>query len=122
MFRRNPGRFTKRITLLKPSTPVRDALGGLATTTYEAALTLFAMCEQQSQARLQIVGDYVTSDTRYFVVRDIRTLCPGIDTSWRLACNGFTYLINELTLIDESVPPYIQITATAINGSGGVIG
>ena len=121
MFRRNPGRFTNRITLLRPSTPVRDEMGGIATTTYEAALTLFALCEQRNQTRSQIVGDYVTSDTRYFVVRDVRSLCPGIDTSWRLAYNGFTYLINELALIDESAPHYIQITATAINGNGGII-
>ena len=121
MFRRNPGRFTNLITLLKPSTPVRDNMGGIASTTYEAALSLFAMCEQKSQLRQQIIGDYVTSDTRYFVVRDIRSLCPGIDTSWRLAYGGFTYLINELTLIDESSPYYIQITATAINGNGGII-
>ena len=121
MFRRNPGRFTNKITLLRPSTPVRDAMGGIGTITYTAALTLFAMCEQKSQTRQQIIGDYVTGDTRYFVVRDIRSLCPGIDTSWRLAYKGFTYLINELTLIDESPPYYIQIAATAMNGSGGII-
>ena len=121
MFHRNPGRFTNRITLLRPSAPVRDELGGIAATTYEAALTLFAMCEQKSQTRQQFVGDYVTSDTRYFVMRDIRSLCPGIDTSWRLAYRGYTYLINELTLIDESSPFYIQITATAVNGGGGII-
>ena len=120
MFRRNPGRFTKRITLLSPSAPVRDALGGIAATTYTAVLTLFAMCDEKSQARQQIIGDYVTSDTRYFVVRDIRSLCPGIDTSWRIAYNGFTYLINELTVLGDA-PPYIQITATAINASGGII-
>ena len=121
MFRRNPGRFTNRITLLKPSAPVRDSMGGIASTTYEAELTLFAMVEQKSQLRQQIIGDYVTADTRYFVIRDIRSLVPDIDTSWRLAYNDFTYIINELTLIDESVPPYIQITATAINGNGGII-
>ncbi len=121
MFRRNPGRFTNRITLLRPSAPVRDSMGGIASTTYEAELTLFAMCEQKSQLRQQIIGDYVTADTRYFVVRDIRSLVPDIDTSWRLAYNDYTYIINELTLIDESVPPYIQITATAINGNGGII-
>ena len=121
MFHRNPGRFTNRITLLRPSAPVRDELGGIAATTYEAALTLFAMIAQKSQTRQQIIGDYVTSDTRYFVVRDIRSLCPGIDTSWRLVYRGYTYLINELTLIDESSPFYIQITATAINGGGKII-
>ena len=121
MFTRNPGRFTKRITLLKPSAPVRDALGGMEATTYTAELTLFAMCEQKNQSRQQFIGDYVTADTRYFVVRDIRAMVPGIDTSWRLSYGGFTYLINEITLIDENPPYYIQIVATAINGSGGII-
>ncbi len=121
MFARNPGRFTKRITLLKPSAPVRDALGGIEATTYTAELTLFAMCAQKSQSRQQFIGDYVTADTRFFVVRDIRTLVPGIDTTWRLSYGGFTYLINEITLIDENPPYFIQIVATAINGSGGII-
>ena len=122
MFRRNPGRFTRRITLLQPSTPERDDLGGLKQTTYTAALTLFAMCEQRSQTRQQIIGDYITSDTRWFVIRDVRSLLSTpLDTSWRLAYNGFTYLINEITLIDESAPYFIQLTATAINGSGGII-
>ena len=121
MFHRNSGRFRHMITLLRPSAPERDALGGIGTITYEAALTLFAMVEQKSQTRQQFIGDYVTSDTRYFVVRDIRSLCPGIDTSWQLEYKGYTYLINELTLIDESSPFYIQITATAINGGGGII-
>lgn len=121
MFTRNPGRFTKRITLLKPSAMTRDDMGGLAATTYTAELTLFAMCEQKNQSRQQFVGDYVTADTRFFVVRDIRTLVPGFDTTWRLAYGNYTYLINEITLIDESAPYYIQITATAINGSGGII-
>lgn len=121
MFKRNPGRFNRLITLLKPSTMTRDDMGGLKATTYTAAITLFAMCEQKSQSRQQIVGDYVTADTRYFVVRDIRTLVPGLDTTWRLAYGGFTFLINEVTLIDESAPYFIQITATAINGSGGII-
>jgi len=122
MFKRNPGRFTKRITLLKPSVPVRDALGGIEKITYTPALTLFAMCEQRTQTRQQLIGDFVTSDTRYFVIRDIRSLLDSdLTTEWRLAYNGFTYLINDITLIDESVPYFIQLTATAINGSGRII-
>jgi len=122
MFLRNPGRFTRRITLLKPSDPERDELGGLKQTVYTAELTLFAMCDQKSQTRQQIIGDYVTSDTRYFVIRDIRSLLHGeLTTQWRLAYNGFVYLINEITLIDDSAPYYIQLAATAINGNGGVI-
>ncbi len=121
MFKRNPGRFNNKITLLQPSAPSRDEMGGLAATTYTAALTLFAMVEQRSQSRQQFVGDYITADTRYFVMRDIVALCPTIDTSWRLVHNNVTYLINEITVIDESSPHFVQIVATAVNGNGGII-
>ena len=123
MFKRNPGRFCHRITLLKPSAPVRDELGGLSETTYVPAVTLSAMCEQRNQSRQQIVGDYVTVDTRCFVVRDIRGMnaVKGLDTSWRLSYRDFIYLINDILLLDESRPYFLQITATAINGGGGLI-
>ena len=122
MFRRNPGRFTHKIKLLKPSAPVRDAMGGLEQTTYTEALELFAMCEQKSQTRQQFIGDYVTSDTRYFVIRDIRSaLEDALTTEWRLVYHGYTFIINDIALIDESAPPYIQLTATAVNGSGAII-
>lgn len=123
MFKRNPGRFCHRITLLKPSAPVRDELGGLSETTYAPAVTLSAMCEQRNQSRQQIVGDYVTVDTRYFVVRDIRGMSAvkGLDTSWRLSYRDFIYLINDILLLDESRPYFLQITATAINSEGGPI-
>ena len=123
MFKRNPGRFCHRITLLKPSAPVRDELGGLSETTYVPAVILSAMCEQRNQSRQQIVGDYVTVDTRYFVVRDIRgmNVVKGLDTSWRLTYRDFIYLINDILLLDESRPYFLQITATAINSGGGLI-
>ena len=123
MFKRNPGRFCHRITLLKPSVPVRDELGGLSETTYVPAVTLSAMCEQRNQSRQQIVGDYVTVDTRYFVIRDIHGMnaVKGLDTSWRLSYRDFIYLINDILLLDESRPYFLQITATAINGGGGLI-
>lgn len=123
MFKRNPGRFCHRIMLLKPSAPVRDDLGGLSETTYVPAVTLSAMCEQRNQSRQQIVGDYVTVDTRYFVVRDIRGMnaVKGLDASWRLSYRDFIYLINDILLLDESRPYFLQITATAINSGGGLI-
>lgn len=122
MFRRNPGRFTHKIKLLKPSAPVRDSMGGLEQTTYTEEMELFAMCEQKSQTRQQFIGDYVTEDTRYFVIRDIRSvLSDALTTEWRLVYHGYTFLINDIALIDESAPPYIQITATAVNGSGAII-
>lgn len=123
MFKRNPGRFCHRITLLKPSVPVRDELGGLSETTYVPAVTVSAMCEQRNQSRQQIVGDYVTVDTRYFVIRDIRGMdaVKGLDTSWRLSYRDFTYFVNDILLLDESRPYFLQITATAINGGGSPI-
>lgn len=97
-------------------------MGGIEKTTYTKALELFAMCEQKSQSRQQFIGDYVTSDTRYFVIRDIRSaLSDALTTEWRLVYNGVTFLINDVTLIDESAPNYIQLTATAVNGSGAII-
>lgn len=123
MFKRNPGRFCHRITLLKPSVPVRDELGGLSETTYVPAVTLSAMCEQRNQSRQQIVGDYITVDTRYFVIRDVRGMnaVKELDTSWRLSYRDFIYLINDILLLDESRPYFLQITATAINSEGGLI-
>ena len=121
MFKRNLGRFRHKITLLKPNSQVRDELGGLLPTVYNDEISLLAMCEQRSQSRQQQVGTYVTADTRYFVVRDLSSVCPNLNTSWRLRYNGFVYNINEITLIEESSPFFMQITATAINLNGGVI-
>lgn len=121
MFKRNPGRLNQKISVLRPSAPTRDELGGLVTTNYETVFELFAMVEQRSQSRQQVIGDYVTLDTRYFVVRDFRELAPNVNTSWRIEYNGYTYNINDLTLINESRPYFIQITATAINTGGGIV-
>nr|DAG49949.1 MAG TPA: Putative head tail adaptor [Bacteriophage sp.] len=120
MFRRNPGRFNKRITLLKPSNPARDELGGVADITYTPAVGLFAMVTVKDQSRRTVNGDYVTADTRYFVIRDISAKYP-INANWRLKYNGYTYIINNVELIDESVPTYLQITATAVNPTGEVL-
>ena len=49
MFKRNPGRFTHKITLLRPSTPERDELGGLGATIYTEAHTINAMVEDKDQ-------------------------------------------------------------------------
>lgn len=121
MFKRNPGRFNHVITLLKPGQYVTDDLGGMTQRPYTKELELMAMCEQRNQTRQQTIGDYVTADTRYFVVRDIRELVPDLDNDWHLEYNGVIYLINEITLIDESRPYFVQLTATASNRAGGII-
>lgn len=121
MFKRNSGRFTHKITLRKPSEKVKDELGGIQQTTYQDVLDVYAMCETNTQSRQSVIGAFVTTDTRYFVMRDITNLCPTINTEWQLVYNGYTYIINQIELIKESRPYYLQITATAINTKGGVI-
>lgn len=123
MFKRNPGRFKYQIKLLKPSDPARDELGGIKPVTYAPVMTVWAMCEQRNQSRQQVVGDYVTVATRYFMTRDLAgTPAKSIDTSWRLVMDGRTYIINDVLLIDESAPFFMQITATAISTGGGTDG
>lgn len=123
MFKRNPGRFRYEIQLLKPSEPTRDELGGIKPVSYEPVMTAWAMCEQRNQSRQQVVGDYVTVATRYFVVRDLAgTPGKGIDANWRIRMNGRVYIINDVLLIDESAPHFVQLTATAISTGGGVDG
>ena len=118
----NPRELNRRVTLLRPSDPVRDKLGGIEETSYTPELTLFAKVSSRNQSRQQIIGDFVTVDTRYFVLRDIRRICPDIDTSWRISYRDFVFQINDVQLLEEELPPYTQITATAMNGSGGIIG
>lgn len=36
--------------------------------------------------------------------------------------NGRVYIINDVLLIDESAPHFVQLTATAISTGGGVDG
>lgn len=117
----NPRELNRRIVLLRPSTPVRDELGGIAETTHTAEVSLFAKVTTHNQSRQQVIGDFVTVDTRYFVLRDVRRICPDLDTSWRIGYRNFTYLINDIQLLDEENPPYVQITATAMNNSGGLL-
>lgn len=112
--------MTQRITLLRPSAPKRDELGGLSATEYIEAYTLFAMVADKDQSRRQVLGDYVTADTKYFVMRDSTMLDASINNNWRLEYNGYIYLINKLELITESRPYYTQITATAINSGGAI--
>lgn len=121
MFRRNCGKFTDKITFMKPDALQRDELGGLLPATYSNVGRVFAMCETRSQSRQSVMGDYVTVDTRYFVMRDVSSLYPDINCEWRLIYNGYTYKINQIERITESKPYYMQITATAINAGGGII-
>ena len=117
----NPRELNRRIALLRPSTPERDEIGGVAPTTYTVEKSLIAKVSARNQSRQQVLGDFVTVDTRYFVMRDVRRICPDLNVNWRIQYRGFIFLINDIQLLDEENPPYLQITATAVNGSGGII-
>ena len=117
----NPGELNRRITLQKPGPPVRDDMGGLQAPVYTTLRSFPAKVTQRNQSRQQFVSDFVTADTRYFVLRDIRSIYPDMNAKWRLLYGGYTWIINKIEVLDEEKPPYIQITATAINVSGGII-
>ena len=117
----NPRELNRRIILLRPSVPVRVEVGGIAPTTYTAEMSLFAKVSSRNQSRQQVVGDFVTVDTRFFVLRDVRRICPDLNANWRINYRDFVFVINDIQLLDEESPPYTQITATAVNGNGGIV-
>jgi head-tail adaptor len=120
-FRRNCGRFNKKIILMCPLALQRDELGGLTAGGYTDVGAVMAMVESRTQSRQTVMGDYVTTDTRYFVMRDVTSLYQGISTQWRIRYNGYVYQINQVEVIDEGKPFYLQLTATAINAGGSAI-
>lgn len=121
MFKRNPGRFTEKIILRKPEANVRDELGGLMPAEYKDVCTLFAMMESKSQSRSQIIPGFVTENTRYFVIRDISKLYPGLNTEWQLVYNDYVFKINQIELIKESRPFFLQLVATCANPGGFIL-
>ena len=115
MIKRNLGAVKWVLTLLQPSEFVRDELGGVESRNYSPALTINALQRDKSSTWKTVIGDYVTLDTQYFIIRDIRSAFD-INTDWRLECNGYTYVINHITLLDDSAPFYLEIEATKMGG------
>lgn len=111
----NPGIFNRRITLLQRSTLVRDAMGGLKDPAYEKIVTLWAMQRDKTSTYKQVIGDYVTTNTCYFIVRDVTGKYP-VDASWRISYEGYTYVINSITKLNDRPPFYLEIEATRIGG------
>lgn len=115
----NPGSFNAFITLLRPSRQERDEMGGIKDRQYRESITLKGLKRDKSTTYKQVIGDYVTVDTIYFVTADILSIYP-LDTDWRLRYDGAVYLINHITRLDDVAPYYMEIEATKVNG-GGVI-
>ena len=115
--RYNVGKFNKCLHLLKPSETVIDALGGVEDKNYEDVGKVMALQRDKSSTFRQVIGDYVTVNTCYFVIRDIRSAWP-IRQDWRLRLNGQTYVINSITLLDDDKPYFLEIEATRLGGIG----
>lgn len=111
----NMGKFKHRLELLCPGEFVRDDMGGIMDRTYKKVGIINAFKRDKSVTFKTVIGDYVTTDTVYFVVRDIRS-AYNLDTDWRLIVDGYTYIINTVTLLDDTVPKYLEIEATKIGG------
>lgn len=115
----NPGSFNVFLTLLRPSKQERDEMGGLKDRQYKESIVLKALKRDKSTTYKQVIGDYVTVDTVYFIANDIMSVYP-IDNEWRLKYDGAVYLINHITRLDDEPPYYMEIEATKIGG-GGII-
>lgn len=113
----NPGLLKHRIMLLEPSAPERDEMGGCKPITYTGVEVVSAMQRDKSSTHRQVIGDYVTVNTCYFVCRDF-TGRLDVNTNWRIRYKGYDYIINSIVLLDDSLPYYVELEATRIGGMG----
>lgn len=111
----NMGLFKWRLELLQPGIFQRDEMGGIKDYDYKKVGTVNAFKRDKSVTYKTVIGDYVTLDTVYFVVRDIRNAFD-INNDWRLKVDGHIYVINTVTVLDDTVPKYLEIEATKIGG------
>lgn len=111
----NPGDFKSRITLLKRSELERDEMGGYKSPEYTPVLKIWAKQRDKTSTFRQVIGDYVTVDTCYFIIRNISGKYP-ITTDWRLSYNGYNYVVNSVVELGERPPYYLEIEATRIGG------
>ena len=115
MIRHNHGDYRWPLTLLKPTEPTRDELGGMSDVVYEPVVVVNALKRDKSQTYRQVIGAYVNMSTAYFIIYDLRRDFP-IDTDWRIQdSDGNVYVINSLTILD-GIPPEIEIEATRLGG------
>lgn len=111
----NVGSFSKVVHLLQPSTPSRDSIGGINEIEFKTVGTVRALQRDKTTTYKQVIGDYVTVNTAYFIVRDLREAYT-LDVDWRLKIDGATYIINTISLLDDSRPYFMEIEATRIGG------
>ena len=106
-----------KVTLLSPSAHQRDDMGGEVAKTYTAAGTIWAQKRDKTSTFRQVIGDYVTQNTCYFVAWDFLSTY-NITTEWRLEVDNQRYIINSIVLIDDRLPRRVEIEATRLGGIG----
>ena len=111
----NMGQFKWRLTLLRPGEFARDEMGGIMDSEYTPVGVVNALRRDKSTTYKTVIGDYVTVDTAYFIIRDVRGV-HDINNDWRLIIDGQVYVINTVTVLDDTVPKYLEIEATKIGG------
>ncbi len=111
----NPGAMTRRITLERRLPLKRDELGGLQEAEYEDAATVWAEQRDKTSTYRQVIGDYVTVNTCYFIIRDCTPSLP-ITADWRLRFEGYEYIINSIVRLNRRAPFYLELEATRIGG------
>lgn len=111
----NMGQFKWRLELLQPGEFKRDEMGGIMDHDYKKVGIINAFKRDKSVTFKTVIGDYVTTDTVYFVIRDIRNAFD-INNDWRLKVDGHVYVVNTVTTLDDKPPFYIEIEATKIGG------
>lgn len=113
----NPGAMRRRIVLERRLPLQRDEMGGLCQAEYEDVATVWAEQRDKTSTYRQVIGDYVTVNTCYFIIRDITATQP-ISVDWRLRFEGYEYVINSIVRLNERPPFYLELEATRIGGLG----
>ncbi|MCQ2363179.1 MAG: head-tail adaptor protein [Acidaminococcaceae bacterium] len=108
-------KMNTKVALYKPDALARDELGGVCPRSYSQQGSIWAQRRDKTSTFRQVIGDYVTVNTCYFVAWDFRSTYP-IAQDWQLEVNGQRYIINSITIIDDVLPHRIEIEATALGG------
>lgn len=108
-------KMNTKVALYKPDALTRDEMGGVETRTYTKQGEIWAQKRDKTSTFRQVIGDYVTANTCYFVAWDFRSSYQ-VSQDWQLEADGQRYVINSITVIDDVLPYRIEIEATALGG------
>lgn len=108
-------KMNTKVALYEPDRLIRDEMGGVVPRNYTKAGEIWAQKRDKTSTYKQVIGDYVTANTCYFVAWDFRNTYP-VAQDWQLEVGEQRYVINSITVIDDVLPHRIEIEATALGG------